>query len=153
MGHGREAVSRGQEMKRLIKRILYKLSPILFCKISYFKYMGKKLDLNDPKDFNEKLQYLKFHQYYNNEKVTNCIDKYLVKEILEKKGMEDLVAGLYGVYDSSHDIPWGELPRSFVIKCNHGCGMNILCPDKAKLDIRAAEKLLDSWMHTNYAQV
>lgn len=140
-------------MKRIIKKILYKISPLLFCKISYYKYMGKKLDLEHPKDFNEKLQYLKFHQYYNNEKVTNCIDKYLVKEILEKKGMGDMVAGLYGVYDSVDEIPWQELPQSFVIKCNHGCGMNILCPDREKLDIKAAKKLLDTWMHTNYAQV
>lgn len=56
---------------------------------------------------------------------------------------------LYGVYDSPK-IEWEKLPSKFVIKCNHGCGFNILCPNKEMLDKKASEKLLKEWMKDDY---
>ncbi len=37
-----------------------------------------------------------------------------------------------------------------MVKCNHGCGYNIICNDKSKLDIKDAVKKLDKWMKSDY---
>ena len=49
---------------------------------------------------------------------------------------------LYGVYDSVDDINWEQLPDKFVLKWNFGCGGNVVCADKKKLDISKAVKEL-----------
>ena len=36
------------------------------------------------------------------------------------------------------------------MKCNHGCGYNIICPDKEKLDKKYAEKLLKKWLEEDF---
>lgn len=110
----------------------------------------KPLDLENPVTVNEKLQYLKLNQYYNNSLVTTCVDKYRVKEYLEEKGFPELVVRLYGVYDAPEEIEWEKLPKQFVIKCNHGCSYNLICPDKDKLDRKYAVKMLKRWMKEDF---
>jgi len=111
---------------------------------------GKPLDLENPVTINEKLQYLKLNQYYNNPLVTTCVDKYLVKDYLKQKGYGDLTAKLYAVYDSPEQIEWDKLPNQFVIKCNHGCGYNIICENKDKLDKEEAVKKLKKWLSQDF---
>ena len=41
---------------------------------------GYELDLENPKTFNEKLQWLKL--YYHNPLMTKCADKYLAREYI-----------------------------------------------------------------------
>lgn len=110
----------------------------------------KPLDLENPVTINEKLQYLKLHQYYNNPLVTTCVDKYLVKEYLKEKGLSYIVAKLYGVYDKPEQIEWERLPDQFVIKCNHGCGYNIICSDKKSLDKEEAINKLNQWLSEDF---
>jgi hypothetical protein len=116
----------------------------------YSTIFKKPLDLNNPITINEKLQWLKLNTYYNNPIITQCVDKYKVKEYLKNKGFDDLVVELYGVYDNAKDIIWDILPEKFVIKCNHGCGYNILCENKDKLDIKNVEKQLNNWLKEDY---
>lgn len=116
----------------------------------YNSGFSKPLDLENTVTINEKLQYLKLNQYYNNPIVTTCIDKYQVKEYLKEIGFGNLAAKLYGVYDRPEDIDWESLPDQFVVKCNHGCGLNILCPDKKKFDRKSAIKQLKKWMRLDY---
>jgi hypothetical protein len=131
--------------------ILSTISPKLSTKLLYILVFKKRLNLKKPKDFNEKIQYLKLYKYTNNEIITKCIDKYLVKDYL-KFDKNDIckTAKLFGVYDDVNDIAWEKLPQKFVIKCNNGCGSNIVCDDKEKLDIVKTKKQLKSWMHMNY---
>ena len=42
------------------------------------------------------------------------------------------------------------LPKSFVLKCNHGCGFNWICLDKATMDREAAAETLRSWLNEDY---
>lgn len=125
---------------------LCETNPTKAVKLSYFNGLGKYPNLKTPTTINEKLQVLKLEKYYNNDIVTICVDKYKVKEYLTQKGMGQLCATLYGVYDTFEDINWSLLPNSFVIKCNHGCGYNILCKEKDKLDLTYVKNLLDQWM-------
>lgn len=116
----------------------------------YNEVFQKPLDMKNPKTINEKMQYLKLNTYYNNPLVTKCVDKYLVKEYLCELGMPELVVPLFGVYDKPEEIEWNSLPNQFVIKCNHGCGYNIIVDDKEKLDIAETMKMLRKWMAEEY---
>ena len=139
-----------RKIKNLIKRIIVPISPTLDTKLSYRSAFKKKLDLKNPKTINEKILYLKLNDYYNNDLVTECEDKYAIRNYLKRKKMEYLLPVLYGVYDNPKDINWEKMPNSFVIKCNHGCGYNIIVKDKRKLDISMAQKKLEKWIKEDW---
>ena len=69
------------------------------------------------------------------------------KKILGK----DICVPIIKIYNTTEEINFNELPDKFVLKCNHGCGMNILCNNKSKLNITDAKYKLDKWMKKNYA--
>ena len=123
---------------------LYANSPVLASRYIYRRYTGKVLNLKKPKDFNEKLQWLNL--YWQNPIVVNCADKYKVREYAEKSGCEKILNQIYGVYEKSSEINWENLPKKFVLKCTHGCGFNIICDDKDKLDKDKTFLQLDKWM-------
>lgn len=137
-------------LKQIAKTFLSITNPKLETEISYRFSFNKKLDLKNPKTINEKLLWLKLNTYNNNDVVTNCIDKYKIREYIHSKGLDELLPKLYGVYDSADDIDWESLPNSFVIKCNHGCGYNILVKDKKTFNKNAAVEQLNAWMKEDY---
>ena len=121
---------------RGVKRILTAISPQLETAVNYRFSCGKQIDWRNPNngDINAKLNWLKVKLYYNNEKVTSCIDKYLIRFYLEEKGLARICPKLYGVYEAAADIVWDTLPQQFALKCNHACGTNIIVKNKDELD-------------------
>ena len=109
--------------------------------------MGYKLDLEHPKTYNEKLQWIKL--YDRKPEYTVYADKYKVREYIAKTIGDKYLIPLIGMYKKAEDIPWDELPERFVLKCNHASGTNIICTDKTKLDYGIAEKKLRTWLKTN----
>lgn len=110
-----------------------------FLKLSYRKNLGKKLNLDHPKRFNEKLQWLKI--YDRNPRYTKLVDKNAVKEYVASViGSQYLIPTL-GVYDSFDEIDFDKLPEQFVMKCTHDSGSSIICIDKEQFDIDSARKL------------
>ena len=79
-----------------------------------------------------------------------CADKYLVREYVKECGCEEILTKLYGVYDDANDINWDELPNKFVLKWNFGCGLNIICKDKSKLDEQEVKRKLNKWKHNKF---
>lgn len=136
-------------MKRVIskgfKSLLTRISPRLNTEVVYFFKFKKRINLKNPRTLDEKIQWLKLHTYLGNPLVTQCADKYAVREYVEKCGCKEILNELYGVYDRVEDIPWEELPNSFVIKWNFGCGQNMIVRDKSKLNIEEAKKKLNEW--------
>lgn len=139
-----------RKIRNVIKRMIVPISPTLDTKLAYRSAFKKKLNLKDPKTINEKILYLKLNDYYKNDLITECADKYAIRSYLKRKNMEFLLPKLYGVYDNANDIIWGKLPNSFVVKCNHGCGYNIIVKDKLKLNIEEARKQLNKWMKDDW---
>ena len=45
------------------------------------------------------------------------------------------------------------MPDKFVLKCNHGSGMNIICKNKTNFNINKAKKTLNGWMKINYGLI
>lgn len=136
-----------------IKNALCSLSPLLLTRLLYYKNFKRSLNLENPQDINEKLQYLKFNIYKDNEIITECVDKYAVRNYLKRINLEYLCPKLYGKYDSVDEIDWICLPKSFVVKCNHGSGMNIICLDKSKLNIEDSKNKLKRWMKTEFWKI
>lgn len=72
---------------------------------------------------------------------------------MEEKGFSDILPGLIagGMTDVNKIAElWDTLPESFVIKCNHGCGYNILVKEKGEMDANKVVKQLDKWMKEDY---
>src|SRR5699024_5967641 len=107
------------------RRFLSTISPTLATKFFYKKAFGKQLDLIEPKTLNEKILWLKLNTYKNNPLVTQCADKYLVREYVREAGCKEILNELIGVWDSVDEIEWDKLPDKFALKVNHGCGYNI----------------------------
>lgn len=101
-----------------------------------------------PKTYNEKLQWLKL--YDRNKHYITCVDKYEVRDFIKDSIGEKYLIPLIGIYNTVEEIPWGELPDKFVLKCTHGSGTNIICKDKSRLDIEASKKKLERWMKKNW---
>ncbi len=119
-----------------------------YLKINYKLHMGKKLDLNSPQTFNEKLQWLKLRD--RNPLYTNLVDKYEVRKYISKTIGEEYLIPLIGVWDKFEDIDFSKLPNKFVLKCNHDSGGLIICKDKNKLDIEEVKKKINKSLKRNY---
>lgn len=113
-------------------------------KLQYRIATGRKLHLNKPVRFTEKLQWYKL--YYRDPLMVKCSDKYEVREYVASKGYSDILVPLYGVYDKAEDINFDELPNKFVLKTTNGSHTNILCEEKSKLNIKETKELLNSWL-------
>ncbi len=110
----------------------------------YYEYsMGKKLDLENPQTFNEKLNWLKL--YDHNPLYTTLVDKYAVKPWVAERIGEQYIIPTIGVWERFDDIDFDSLPKSFVLKTTHGGGNVgvVVCSDKETLDKEAARNKLE----------
>jgi len=115
----------------------------------YCDATGKKLDLNNPRTFNEKIQWLKL--YDSTPLKTRLADKFLVRDWVKEKIGKEYLIPLLGVYDSFDEIDFNVLPERFVLKANHGSGWNIIVKNKEEFNKEQAKHNMDSWMRTNFA--
>lgn len=122
-----------------------------FLKKEYYLAMGKTLNLNTPKTFNEKLQWLKL---YNREpQYTMMVDKYAVKQYVANKIGSQYIIPTLGVWNHFDEIDFDELPNQFVLKCTHDSGGIVICKDKLNLDKRAAKQKLEYYLKRKYYYV
>lgn len=116
----------------------------------YRQITGRKLDLDNPQTWSEKLLWLNYN--WLPQIKSDCADKYKVRDYVTQKGYGDTLVKLLGRWDDANDIDFDALPNRFVLKCNHGCAMNILVEDKTKLNRKVAIKQLNKWMNTDYTK-
>lgn len=127
---------------------LHFISDSLYLKILYRIHFNKKLDLKNPKTFNEKLQWLKIHD--RKDVYTKMVDKYEAKKYVSKIIGKDVIIPTIGIYDNFDDINFDKLPKQFVIKCTHDSGGLIIVKDKSKLDIKNAKKKINKSLKNNF---
>lgn len=136
--------------KRFIRNYLLPNFPTLASRIIYKMYFKRRLNLINPKTFNEKIQYLKLKNYCKNPLVTKCADKYRVREYLNHNNLSHILNDLIDTWDSPREIDWERLPQKFVIKCNHGYAYNIICKNKSHLIIENEIKKLSAWLKEDF---
>lgn len=120
----------------------------LYLKIAYRIKMGKKLHLNPPVTFNEKLQWLKLHD--RRPEYTTMVDKYEAKKWVAERIGEEYIIPTLGVWNHFDEIDFDKLPNQFVLKCTHDSGGLVICRDKEKLDKKAARKKLENCLKHNF---
>lgn len=118
-----------------------------FLKMQYKSIFGKKLDLKNPKTFNEKLQWLKL--YDRNPEYCRLVDKCDVKDYIAETIGEQYVIPTLGVWDRFEDIDFDSLPNQFVLKCTHDSGSTVICRDKACFDVEVARRKLSRRLGKN----
>lgn len=120
-----------------------------FLKTQFKSVMGEKLDLKNPKTFNEKLQWLKIHDL--NPDYKNLVDKYEAKKIIGSLIGDKYIIPTYGVYKSFAGIDFDKLPDNFVIKTTHfGGGDGVfLVEDKNKMDKDAVRSGIEKILKQN----
>ena len=127
----------------LLKKMKFLPAP-LYMKIYYEYYTGKKLDLKNPQDFNQKIQWLKV--YYRAPILHKLVDKYEVREYVKEKVGEKYLNELIAVYNYPKEIDYEKLPQKFVLKATHGYHFNILVEDKQKLNKTKARFKMEKWL-------
>ena len=124
------------------------MSDDLYIKIAYKIRMGRKLDLSNPKTFNEKLQWLKL--YDRSPLYTTMVDKYEVKNYVANIIGDNYIIPTLGVWKQFDDIDFDTLPEQFVLKCTHDSGGMVICKDKSLFDKKAAKCKIERCLKHNY---
>ena len=104
--------------------------------------------LINPKDYSDYIFRDNFFQKHD--KHAFLADKYEVRFHVEKLGLRNTLTKLYGVWSDAYDIDFNSLPNGFALKCNHSCGMNIICYDKNMLDIDKTRCQLNDWIQEKH---
>ena len=110
--------------------------------------MGYPLDLNNPKTFNEKLQWLKLHD--RNDIYTTMVDKYAAKQYVSSIIGEKYIIPTLGVWEKFEDIDFSVLPDQFVLKTTHDSGGVVICKDKSRFDFKEAQEKINSSLKSNF---
>lgn len=127
---------------------LCKIMPnILYLKWQYFHIYHKKLNIKNPKTYAEKLSYLKVYNY--NPNLSKLVDKYEVREYVRTKIGEKYLIPLIGLYCSTNEIPWNELPEQYVIKCTHDSESVIIHRSNDGFNVTKAIDSLNSHLKRN----
>ena len=118
-------------------------------KIQYRIKMGKKLNLNNPQRFSEKLQWIKL--YDRKPEYTQMVDKIAVKSLVASKIGEQYVIPTLGIWDHFDDINFDNLPEKFVLKTNHSGGSTgvVICKDKSTFNRESAKRILEKSLKGN----
>lgn len=128
--------------------LLYDISPEIELKLMFLLKQGYRLNLQDPKTYNEKLQWIKL--YDKNKWMPKCCDKYAVREYINFMGCNEILNNLLWHGKKASDIPWDVLPHQFVIKITHGSTFNVIVQDKNAIDKTEISTKLDKWLKSKF---
>lgn len=125
--------NKGVFCEALLENIGFLFPDKLYLQLIFRCKMGYWMDFDNPKTFNEKLQWLKL--YNRNPFYTTLVDKYAVKEYVANLIGKEYVIPTLGVWNNAKEIDFDKLPNQFVLKTTNGGGGDVvICKDKSKLD-------------------
>lgn len=119
-----------------------------FLKIVFRQLIGSELNLDQPKTFNEKLQWLKL--YDHNPEYTRMVDKYEAKKYVAGIIGDKYIIPTLAVYNNTSEIDLDALPDRFVLKCTHDSGSVAICKDKKTFKKSKAFAMLEKGLSKNY---
>ena len=124
------------------------LSDKMYLSIMYKSIFNKKIDWNNPRTYNEKLQWLKL--YDRKPEYNIMVDKYAVKQYVADIIGQDYIIPTLGVWEHFDDINFDELPNQFVLKCTHDSGGLVIVRDKKNFNKKVAQKKIEQSLKRNY---
>lgn len=139
-------------MKRIQHLLVYRLFvawlnkhyPVTVAKLRFKKMFGREIDLENPKDINEKIQWLSL--FSDISEWSRMADKYAVRSYLEEIGLQNYLIPLIGKWDRVEDINWEKLPNSLVLKSNNGSGTVEIIKNLKSRNIEELKKMLLGWL-------
>ncbi|MCC7667116.1 ATP-grasp fold amidoligase family protein [Liquorilactobacillus satsumensis] len=141
-------------------RFLSLVHPEWNVKLSFQHVLKSKVNLKNPKTFNEKICWLKLYDYPNNALVIRCADKVKVRDYVREKGLGDLLNEVYQVCDTPDEINFDTLPDEYVVKLNNDCGSTLICHKgtdiekiKAKLNSLKRRKYFLDTAELHYSKI
>ncbi len=135
-------------LKALLLKMTHIIPDALYLKLRYYAQFHKKLNLKNPRTFNEKIQWLKL--YDRRPEYSMMVDKYEVKKYIADTIGEEYIIPTLNVWNSFDEIDFDTLPNQFVLKCTHDSGGLVICTDKATFDKEAAKKKIEASMKAQY---
>lgn len=142
---GYKKIIRSQVLRMSLLKVLNFVPDEIMIKCQYWIKLKRKLDLKNPQRYTEKIQWYKL--YYHDKLMTQCVDKYEVRKYIEEKGCSKMLTRLYGVYDTPEEIDFDSLPSKFILKTTNESGTNIICEDKATLEVAKTKQKLRTFMN------
>ncbi|MCC7520037.1 MAG: glycosyltransferase [Flavobacteriaceae bacterium] len=133
----------------MLKNLKFLPKPLFF-KIRYNAYTGKRLNLKNSVEINEKKNWLKL--YYHPPILTQLADKYTVRSYVAEKIGHEYLNELYGYYQKVEEIDFDKLPNQFILKAVHASHKNLIVTDKNTLNIEETKKTLHKWLAYNQYQ-
>ncbi len=120
-----------------------------FIKWEYYFAMRKRLNLKNPKTYNEKLQWIKLNDH--NSDYIRMVDKSTAKDwVTEKLGTDEYCIPTLGIYNKFEDIDFDALPNQFVLKTTHDNGGVVICKNRSIFDVNAAKDKLNKSLSHDY---
>tara|TARA_R110002033_G_scaffold143959_1_gene182057 strand:+ start:8208 stop:9116 length:909 start_codon:yes stop_codon:yes gene_type:complete len=112
-------------------------------------YIPKRLNLKNPKTFNEKILWNKLNIKFKGGAL--LADKFEVRKFITKTIGEKYLIPIIGIYQQAEDIDFDALPMKFVVKITQASGLNIIVKDKSKIDSFQMKKTLNHWLKIDYS--
>jgi hypothetical protein len=119
-------------------------------KVKFYYKNNKRLNLKNPVEFMDKIQWLKL--YYYTENYGYLVDKYEVREFIKERIGEKYLNKFIDVFYTVNEINFENLPNQFALKGTHGSGYNIIVDDKSKLNWEKAKVKLLKFLKSDYSK-
>lgn len=134
--------------RMIAKGITNRVPDEFHLRMAYRAECGSWPNLESPKGFTEKMQWLKLHD--RNPMYTTMVDKFRAKDFIALRAGSEYVVKSLAVWSSADEIDVSELPKKFVIKTNHDCGGVLICTDKESFDLDAAKSFFRDHLKRKY---
>lgn len=140
-------VVKNREWRVKISNLLGFIPDRPYLKMVYYMKTGRRLNLDTPVGFNEKLNWLKINEIHP--EYSKLVDKYEVRVDIREKLGEGYMFPLLGVWDSYEDINFNSLPTEFVLKCTHDSGSVKIVMNKEEINHEEYKKFFNGRLKVN----
>jgi hypothetical protein len=127
--------------QRLLGRVLYE-------RLQFKQQQDYWPHLRHPRSFSEKVAHRKLFE--PNPLYPTLADKWAVRDHVRARVGDAVLNQVYCAVDDPAELPFATLPRKFVLKATHGCGMNIFIEDKATADLDAIRRNCSAFLDTAF---
>ena len=127
--------------QRLLGRVLYE-------RLQFKQEQNYWPHLRRPRSFSEKVAHRKL--FDANPLYPALADKWAVRDYVRARVGDDILNQAYCAVDNPAELPFATLPKKFVLKATHGCGMNVFIEDKTTTDLDAVQRKCRIFLDTEF---
>lgn len=122
-----------------------RLSDKKYAQVCYFVTFKRTLNLRNPKEYNEKLNWLKL--YNHNPIYQELVDNYSVRKYISRVLGDEYLIHLMGACSSIDDIDFDKLPHQFVMKSSFNSKNVLVCQNKNYFDKENAKRKMNEFLN------